>query len=102
MPNFEYTKVDPDRLSVTAGNIDESVKSLEKAFNTIDNTLGSLGESWKGPASLQFFKQYELDKSTFGSYMQEICTLNDRLRGAAGIYDGADAKAHELVGKLKV
>ena len=102
MPNFVHTKVDPDQLKTTAGNISECLLRLENAFKAVGESLASLGATWKGPASENFFAQYALDKETFSSHMKWINTLNTQLREAAGIFDGADAKAHDLVNQLKI
>jgi len=102
MPNFDYTKVDPDSLKTTADNIDESLKSMENAFKEVDKALTYLSITWHGPASKQFFAQHEQDKVAFGSHMKEISVLNSQLRDAAGIFDSADAQANELVSQLEI
>jgi len=120
MPSFIHTKVDPNRLSATAANIRESIQQLENAFKKIRQTLagdsqviptgmalsanasGLLHTTWTGPASQQFYAQYRDDVEFFNSHMKVLNTLNTQLREAAGIYDGADSRAQELVRQLKI
>ena len=103
MPNFDRTKVDPNRLSVTAGNIESSLSMLSNAFNAIDNALSNdLQPTWSDIASSQFFQQYALDKSNFQSQIKALQKLNAQLQEAAGLYDTADTKANDLVNKLKI
>ena len=102
MPNFLLTKVDPDRLKITADNISQSISSIIRAFQTIDTAVTALGAFWTGPASEQYFKQYMNDKEFFNTNMNVLTTFNDQLRQAAGIFDGADAKAREQVNQLKI
>ena len=102
MPNFVHTKVDPDRLKVTADNIRQSISSLDRAFQAVEAANGNLSATWRGPASQQFFAQYEQDKKLFKSHMKVLASFNDQLREAAGIFDGADTKARELVNQLRI
>ena len=103
MPSFSHTKVDPDQLSVAAGNIDDSLQTLERAFRTVDGLLrSSLLPSWKGPASDQFFAQYGIDEEMFSMQLAALRELNGQLREAAGLFDGADSKACDEVSKLRL
>ena len=105
MPNFVHTKVDPNRLSMTAGNISQSIARLNNAFSSIESLIGSgssLNASWKGPASQQFNAQYLVDKAVFKSQMNALTEFNSQLKEAAGIFDGADNRARELVNNLRI
>jgi len=107
MPNFIQTKVDPARLSTIAGNISEDIRQVESAIRTVRQTLsegggGSLKATWTGPASTQFYSQFNADSEIFDSYLQVLNTLNNQLVEAAGIYDNADNKVRELVKNLKI
>jgi len=107
MPNFIHTRVDPQRLSVTARNINENITLVENAISKAQQALtdgggGSLRATWTGPASTQFYSQYNVDLESFKSYLSELKTLNNQLIDAAGIYDKADTKVQELVNKLKI
>jgi len=102
MPNFVHTKVDPDRLKVTADNITQSISSIDKAFTEVDKAVAALEAFWKGPASELFIEQYGLDKEFISSHMKVLTGFNDQLREAAGIFDSADAKAREMVNQLKI
>ena len=105
MPNFIHTKVDPNKLSSTASNISQSIARLNNAFSSIESIIGNgsgLNGTWKGPASQQFNAQYAVDKVLFQSQMKALTTFNDQLKEAAGIFDGADNRARELVNNLKI
>jgi len=107
MPNFVQTRVDPNRLSTTASNINENISQVEAAISRAQQALtggggGSLRATWKGPASTQFYSQYDVDLDVFKSHLNVLKTLNDQLREAAGIYDSADNRAQELVNQLKI
>ena len=108
MANFVYTKVDPDRLSTTAKNTGENITRINNALAAIETALsgggssGSLAATWSGPASRQFFAQYQQDKKTITSHMKVLTSLNDQLQEAAGLFDSADASALDMVNKLKI
>jgi len=102
MPNFVHTKVDPDRLKMTADNINQNITSINRAFDVIDKAIEALGLFWKGTASQQYLNQYKLDESFFKSHMEVLEQFNYQLREAAGIFDSADEKAREQVDLLKI
>ena len=102
MPNFLLTKVDPDRLKMAADNTMQNISSINRAFQAIDTAIAALGAFWAGPASQQYFAQYKNDKVFFTTHMKVLTTFNDQLRQAAGIFDGADAKAREQVNLLRI
>jgi len=103
VPSFTHTKVDPDQLSVTARNIDDSLRLVDNALGAVDESLrNTLHPTWTGPASTKFYSQYELDKQSFATLMKALYAYNEKLRQAAGAYDGADGAASDLVSKLKL
>ena len=107
MPNFIHTRVDPNRLSAIANNINENIRQVENAIDKAQQALtgsggGSLRATWKGKASAQFYSQYDVDLEMFSSHLNALKTLNDQLREAAGFYDSADNRAQELVNQLKI
>ena len=103
MPDFVYTKVDPNRLGVAAVNIENTLNVLESAFNTVDDVIrNTLRPIWSDIASDQFYKQYAYDKLIFSAQMKTLQALNKQLKEASGIYDKADDKAGELVGMLRI
>jgi len=107
MPNFIQTRVDPDRLSTIANNINENISQVETAISRAQQALtggggGSLRVTWTGPASTQFYSQYDLDLELFSSHLNVLKTLNNQLREAASIFNSADNKAQELVNRLKI
>ena len=103
MPNFTHTKVDPNRLSTMARNIDNSIQTIESAFRRIDSTLRTtIYNSWEGVAKDQFFSQYSADVIRFTSQLRALRAYNDQLKEAAGIFDSADVKAGELVNQLRI
>ena len=116
MPSFIHTKVDPDRLRTKANNISECILRLNSAFSAVEAVLtggavgipmlpifaGGLIATWSGPASQQFFAQYTVDKKLFQSQMRALSAFNDQLKEAAGIFDGADSKARDLVNQLRI
>ena len=103
MPNFVHTKVDPDRLGMAALSIEDSLRLAENALSAIDDSLrNTLLPTWSGPASSLFFSQYSADTQSFASLMRALRDYNEKLRQAAGIYDGADSLARELVDELKI
>ena len=107
MPNFIHTRVDPQRLSITARNINENILSVEDAISKAQQVLsdggaGSLKATWTGPASTQFYSQYSIDLESFKQHLTELKTLNNQLIEAAGIYDKTDLKVQELVNQLKI
>jgi len=107
MPNFIHTRVDPNRLSTIANNIDSSIGQVESDINKLQQTLtgngsGSLKATWTGPASAQFYSKYDVDLETFKSYLKVLKTLNDQLIEAAGFYAHAENNAQELVNNLKI
>ena len=103
MPAFVHTKVDPDRLSVTADNIDNSLKMVENALSTVKDSLNNtLQPTWSGIASTQFYSKYAVDTENFTMLLKKLRALNEQLRQAAGIYDKADVKACELVNGLRI
>ena len=124
MPNFDKTKVDPDRLKLAADNIAQAITQLNRAFTALTFMMGNASRtgnfigvpngmglsltgvvglnSWKGPAKDQFMAQYQQDSEFFNAHMKVLETLNNQLREAAGIFDGADTRALDLVNKLKI
>jgi WXG100 family type VII secretion target len=106
MPSFIQTRVDPDRLSTIANSINENISQVETAINRAQQALtgggGSLRATWTGPASTQFYSQYDLDMELFSSHLNVLKTLNNQLREAAGIFNSADNRAQELVNGLKI
>jgi len=107
MPNFIQTKVDPNRLSTIANSINENIRQVETAISKAQQALtgdggGSLKATWTGPASTQFYSQYDVDLELFSSHLNVLKTLNDQLREAAGLFDNADSRAQELVNQLKI
>ena len=107
MPGFIQTKVDPNKLITIANNINENIRQVEAAINKTRQALasgggGALQATWKGPASTQFYAQYNADLELFNTHLQALKTLNGQLREAAGLFDSADNKAQELVNQLKI
>jgi WXG100 family type VII secretion target len=103
MPAFVHTKVDPDRLSSAAGNIEDCLKLIYNALGAVDDSLNSsLRPSWSGSASAQFFAQYSVDVEGFNSLMAELSDYNDKLRQAAGQYDNADNDAGDQINRMKI
>ena len=103
MSNFVHTKVDPNRLSTAADNIENSLSVLENAFKAVEDALlTTLQPTWSGPACDMFYQQYALDVQTFSSHTRALRSVNGRLKEAAGIYDKADNKAGEMVRNLKM
>ena len=103
MPSFKHTKVDPNRLSATAINIDNTLKNVENALSAIDDALhDSLYPTWKDVASILFFQKYSIDANVFASQLQALRAFNEQLKTAAGIFDSADNKARELANNLKI
>jgi len=101
MAAFDHTKVDPDRLCVSARNIEESLKMAEKALGTIEESLlGSLKPSWSGEGSTAFFDKYSADSSNFMVLFGKLKALNEQLKQAAVVYDKADTEANDLVNSL--
>ena len=107
MPSFISTKVDPNRLRLIAGNISADIDQIAKAMAKVYQVLsiggsGSLRSTWAGTTSNQFYTQYFSDQNFFDSFLQVLNKLNDQLNEAARVYDTADARAQELVNKLKI
>jgi WXG100 family type VII secretion target len=101
--DLTHTKVDPEQLGKTARNIEGNLNGLENAFRTVEDTLlNTLKPSWEDDAAKLFFQQYFLDAQTFASHLKSLHSFNEQLKTAAGIYDDADQKAFELVGKIRV
>jgi WXG100 family type VII secretion target len=104
---FLRSRVDPKRLSTVSKNISENIRQIETALKQVKTTLsGSAGKSlratWTGPASTQFYAQYNADLEIFDSYIKMLQTLNDHLSEAAGVFGGADRRVGELIKKLKI
>jgi len=103
MAAFDHTKVDPDRLNVSARNIEESLKMAEGALGTIEESLlNSLKPSWSGEGSTAFFDRYNTDSSNFAALLSKFKALNEQLRQAAVVYDKADTEANDLVNSLSI
>ena len=103
MAGFVHTKVDPERLSMTAVYIEDSLSLAENALHVVDESLNNtLRPTWSGPASTQFFSQYSSDAQSFKSLVKSLRDLNEKLRQAAGAYDSADSSAAGLVSDLKI
>ena len=107
MSKFLRSKVDPKRLNTISKNISENITQIEAAINQVKKTLsGSAGKSlsatWTGPASAEFYAQYNADLEIFDSYVKMLRTLNDQLSEAAGVFDGADRRVRDLINKLKI
>ena len=103
MPNFVHTKVDPNRLSTAAGNIDNTLNRLEGAFREIDNALhNTLYTTWRDVAATLFFQKYSNDANVFASQLRALRAFNEQLKQASGIFDGADKKARDLVNNLRI
>jgi len=107
MANFIRTKVDPNRLSTIASNINENIGQVERAIKLVKSTLsegggGSLKATWSGPASTVFYSQFNEDIEIFNSFLQILQTLNSQLSDAASIYDNAEKRVQELVNQLKI
>ena len=102
MANFDFTRVNPMRLTGTADNISECITILSNALNTVDETLNStLRPTWQGPASSDFFTQYTHDLQGFNAFTNALRNCNEKLKQAAGIYDTADNNALSLVNELR-
>ena len=103
MATFEHTKVDPNRLGVSARNIEESLKMVERAFATIDESvLNTLKPLWSGEGSTAFFSRYTTDTQNTALLMNNLKALNEQLKQAAIVYDKADTEAKSLVNSLTV
>jgi len=103
MPTLAHTKVDPNRLSVTSVNIDDSLNMVGTALGAISESLrGTLQPTWVGEASSQFFTQNSIDEQNFAALMKDLRNLNEELKQAAGTYDKADSAASGLVNDLKI
>ena len=103
MPAFLHTKVDSNRLSITANNIDNSIKMAEKALAAVEESMQStLRPSWSGEASSKFFSQYTGDVQRFNALIAELRLLNGKLMQAAGVYNKADDNAGDIVRSLNI
>lgn len=103
MPNIVNTKVDSDRLSAAARNIEDCLRLAENALKAVNESLiSNLKPTWSGPASTQFFDQYTKDEQSFTSLMRNLRDYNEKLKRAAGTYDSADSSASDLVRQIQV
>ena len=103
MADFIHTKVEPERLGETANRIDTSLRIVEKALNTLDDTLlNTLRPNWSGEASSAFFTRYSVDALEFNVFLKNLRSLNEQLSAAAGIYDKADSQAADIVKGMKM
>jgi len=103
MAAFEYTKVDSNRLSISAKNIEESLKMAERALDSIEKSLlGSLKPTWTGEGSKAFFVRYNKDTQNFNMLFGTLTALNEQLKQAAVVYDKADNEASSLVSGLSI
>jgi len=103
MAAFEHTKVDPDRLSVYARNIEESLNLAQKALDAIDDSLlNTLKPSWSGEGSATFFERHTANSQNTALLMSKLHALNEQLKQAAGVYDKADNEAKSLVDSLSI
>jgi WXG100 family type VII secretion target len=107
MSKFLRSKVDPKRLSTISKNISENISQIETAIKQVKTTLSgsggkTLSATWTGPASTQFYAQYNADLEIFDSYVKMLRTLNDQLSDAAGAFDGADRRVRDLINRLKI
>jgi WXG100 family type VII secretion target len=102
-PNFELTKVDPNRLLNVAGNIESSLGSLANSFRRIDAALQNvLAPTWESPAKQMFFGQYANDIQLFNNQLDVLGKFNEQLKAAAGIFANADSSVNDAVNKLQV
>jgi WXG100 family type VII secretion target len=103
VPNFELTKVDPNRLLNAAGNIESSLGSLTNSFRRIDAALqNTLAPTWESPAKQMFFGQYANDIQLFNNQLDVLGKFNEQLKAAAGIFANADSSVNDVVNKLQV
>ena len=103
MASFDYTKVDPNKLSSASINIENSVGMMQKALTAIDEELKQmLLPTWQGPASTQFYTLYENDSGGFLQFISAVRECNEMLKQASGIFDNADTKAFSIVNELKI
>ena len=103
MAAFDHTKVDPDRLNVSARNIEESLKMAQRALGTIgESLLNDLRPTWSGEGSTAFYDRYNTDSSNFTALLSKLKALNEQLKQAAVVYDKADNEANELVSSLSI
>jgi WXG100 family type VII secretion target len=102
VPNFELTKVDPNRLLNAAGNIESSLGSLANSFRRIDAALqNTLAPTWESPAKQMFFAQYANDIQLFNNQLDVLKKFNEQLKTAAGIFANADSNVNDVVNKLQ-
>jgi len=88
-------------------NISENIRQVETAIKQVKTTLSggagkSLKATWTGPASTQFYAQFNADVEIFDSYLDVLRTLNDQLSEAAGVFDSADNRVRSLINQLKI
>ena len=103
MASFTHTRVDANRLSSAANNIENNIRLVENAIQEVENILnGRLRPTWTGEASNQFFAQQGIDAQSFASYLARLRELNEQLRRAAGVYDAADDAAGALVRRIRI
>jgi WXG100 family type VII secretion target len=101
-PNFELTKVDPNRLLNAAGNIESSLGSLANSFRRIDAALQNiLAPTWESPAKQMFFGQYANNIQLFNNQLDVLKKFNEQLKVAAGIFANADSNVNDVVNKLQ-
>ena len=103
MAAFDYTKVDPGRLGVSARNIEESLNLVQKALDTIeDSLLNTIKPLWSGEGSTSFFERYSADSQNTALLMSKLKTLNEQLKQAGYVYDKADNEAKTLIDSLSI
>jgi len=103
MASFNYTKVDPDRLGTSARNIEDSIKTAEKALSDIEEAIqSSLKPSLSGEGSDAFFSKCVTDSQNFSEFFTKLRIQNELLIQAAAIYAKADNEANGIVNSLSV
>ena len=103
MPAFKHTKVDSNRLIISARNIKESITRAEKSLVMIDEyLLKKLKPSWSGEGSTAFYERYATDSQNFSQLFAQLKILNEQLKQAAHVYNKADDEASNLVRSLSI
>lgn len=103
MPDFSHTKVDPNKLSVSSRNIEDSIQIAERALGLIEESLlVTLKPTWTGEGSTTFYNRYNTDSQNFALLISKLKELNAQLIQSAGVYDRADTEANALVSSLSV
>ena len=97
-----YTDVDTDQVRQTAQAISQSIESMKRIINALDNNImSSLATCWQDDAKDLFSQQFSSFIASFRQLVGEYEALNNELEAAEGTYRQANGLVVSNINKLQ-